>query len=426
MKILVVGSGGREHALAWKLARESSVTEVLAAPGNPGISQVARLLPIDSGDVDALAAAAAEERVDLTVVGPELPLDRGIVDLFSSRGLRILALRARLLSSSAARFSRRTSWPAMAFPRPDTGRAGPRPRPAPSSASAELGIPVVVKADGLAAGKGVVVATDKVSAEAAIAAAMEERQFGEAGAQVVLEECLEGPEVSFFAICDGRRAMPLASAQDHKRVFDDDKGPNTGGMGAFAPSPLLDAALEARIMRRDRRSRDPRHARRGPRVSRLPLRRVDADVPGTKVIEFNVRFGDPEAQVVVPMIDGDLAPVLAAAADGALGNARVPMRPLKHVGVVLAAGDYPRAGSKGLAIAGLDRRQPDDVLVFHAGTATDASGQIVTSGGRVLTVVGRGTTYDAAIGRAYGGIAHIAFDGMHYRRDIGRKALSRT
>ncbi len=426
MKILVVGSGGREHALAWKLAKESSVTEVLAAPGNPGISQVARLLPIDSGDVDALAAAAAEERVDLTVVGPELPLDLGIVDLFSSRGLRIFgpSRQAAQLECSkvfAKDFMARHGIPTARY---RTCRTAAEARAV--IGSAELGIPVVVKADGLAAGKGVVVATDKVSAEAAIAAAMEERQFGEAGAQVVLEECLEGPEVSFFAICDGRRAMPLASAQDHKRVFDDDKGPNTGGMGAFAPSPLLDAALEARIMDEIvdpviRGMRDEGHEYRGFLYAGLML-----TCQGPKVIEFNVRFGDPEAQVVVPMIDGDLAPVLAAAADGALGNARVPMRPLKHVGVVLAAGDYPRAGSKGLAIAGLDRRQPDDVLVFHAGTATDASGQIVTSGGRVLTVVGRGTTYDDAIGRAYGGIAHIAFDGMHYRRDIGRKALSRT
>jgi phosphoribosylamine--glycine ligase len=426
MKILVVGGGGREHALAWKLARESSVHEVLAAPGNPGIGSIARTLPIDSADLEALAAAAEAEHVDLTVVGPELPLDRGIVDLFSSRGLRIFgpSRQAAQLECSkvfAKDFMARHGMPTARY---RVCRSATEARAV--VASSELGFPVVVKADGLAAGKGVVVASDRSSADTAIAAAMEERQFGEAGAQLVLEECLVGQEVSFFAICDGRRAVPLGSAQDHKRVFDDDRGPNTGGMGAFAPSPLVDAAMEARIMREVvepvlRGMRDEGREYRGFLYAGLMI-----TYQGPKVIEFNVRFGDPEAQVVIPMIDGELAPVLAAAADGALSDSRILMQPLKHVGVVLASGDYPRAGSTGLAIAGLDRSWPDDVLVFHAGTALDASGQLVTSGGRILSVVGRAATYEDAIARAYSGISHIAFEGMHYRRDIGRKAVSRT
>jgi len=282
-----------------------------------------------------------------------------------------------------------------------------------------------VKADGLASGKGVVVAADRATANAAIASAMEERQFGDAGSRVVLEECLTGPEVSFFAICDGRRAVPLASAQDHKRIFDGDEGPNTGGMGAFAPSPLVDTAMDARIMHEVvnpvmQGMHDEGHEYRGFLYAGLML-----TCDGPKVIEFNARFGDPEAQAVIPMIAGDLAAVLMAAAEGALGTAPLSLRPEKHVGVVLATRDYPRSGSKGLAISGLDvAASRERVLVFHAGTSTDAGGRVVTAGGRVLTVVGHGPTYADAIDRAYDGVSQISFDGMQYRHDIGKKALA--
>ncbi len=423
MKVLVVGGGGREHALAWKFASERSVSAVLCAPGNAGIAQSARLADVSAGDPEALAALAERESIDLTVVGPELPLDRGVADLFASRGLRIFGpsrAAAQLECSKvfAKAFMARHGIPTARY------RACDRASDAHAIvASGELGFPLVVKADGLAAGKGVVVAANRAVADLAVTAAMEDRRFGEAGSRVVLEECLSGPEVSFFAICDGRRAAPLMSAQDHKRVFDGDEGPNTGGMGAFTPSPLVDDAMQQRILREivspvvDGLRRDGQEYR-GFLYAGLML-----TCDGPKVIEFNVRFGDPEAQVVVPMVASDLAPRLAAAADGALDDAPVAFRQERHVGVVLASQGYPAPGPMGLPIRGLeDAARLEDVLVFHAGTARRGA-DVVTAGGRVLTVVGRAPTFEDAIARAYAGVSKISFDGMQYRRDIGRKAL---
>jgi phosphoribosylamine--glycine ligase len=423
LKILLIGSGGREHALAWKLAAESAVREVVCAPGNPGIAQVARLAAVPATDLDALLALATAERVDLTVVGPEAPLDLGVVDLFRAHGLRIFgpSRAAAALECSkvfAKTFMARHGIPTARY-RVCTDAASAHD----AIARAELGFPVVVKADGLAAGKGVVVAPDRPAADMAIHAAMEDRRFGDAGARVVLEECLVGPEVSFFAICDGAQAVPLGSAQDHKRIFDGDRGPNTGGMGAFAPSPLVDAALHARIMEEIvgpvvAGMRDEGREYRGFLYVGLML-----TAEGPKVIEFNVRFGDPEAQVVIPMIAGDLAPHLAAAADGALPSTPLRFKAEKHVGIVMASEGYPGASPAGRPIAGLEQAQAlDDVIVFHAGTRLE-NGAIVTAGGRVLTVVGRGPTFDAAIRRAYDGVRVMAFDGMQFRRDIGQKAL---
>jgi phosphoribosylamine--glycine ligase len=426
MNILVVGSGGREHALAWKLSREPGIGTLLCAPGNAGIARVVRTAPVDAGDVEGLFDLARREAVDLTVVGPELPLDRGIVDIFSSRGLRIFGpsrAAAQLECSKvfAKGFMARYGIPTARF------RACASAGEARAVlASGELGLPVVIKADGLAAGKGVVVAADEASAAAAIASAMEERQFGAAGDRVVLEECLQGPEVSVFALCDGRRAVLIGSAQDHKRVFDGDQGPNTGGMGAFAPSPLLDPPLADRIMGEiiqpviDGMRRDG-HEYRGFLYAGLML-----TCDGPKVIEFNVRFGDPEAQVVLPMLGGELAPALLAAAEGNLTDVQVPVPGHhKYVGVVLASRGYPQSSQAGVVIEGLERTAAvEDVLVFHAGTAPGPDGAIVTAGGRVLTVVGQGPTYEAAIDRAYTAVRAIRFDGMQYRSDIGRKALS--
>jgi phosphoribosylamine---glycine ligase len=424
VKVLVVGGGAREHALAWKLGTERSVSEVICAPGNAGIAQVARVVPIDAGDPAALLAFAERERIDLTIVGPELPLDRGIADLFASRKQRLFGpsrAAAQLECSKvfAKAFMARHGIPTARYRRCDDAATAYA-----VVASGELGFPVVVKADGLAAGKGVVVAPDRETADLAIRAAMEERHYGEAGARVVLEECLEGPEVSFFAICDGRRAAPLVTAQDHKRIFDGDEGPNTGGMGAFAPSPLVDEPMRMAIMRDIV----------DPVVAGLRAEGMDycgflyaglmLTCDGPKVIEFNVRFGDPEAQVVIPMIDGDLAPRLAAAADGALDPAPVRFRGDLHVGVVLAARGYPGPVEGGSPIEGLEEASAlEDVLVFHAGTARERD-RVVTAGGRVLTVVGRGPTYDAAIAKAYAGVAKISFNGMQYRHDIGQKALT--
>jgi len=423
MKVLVVGGGGREHALAWKFAREASVSEVICAPGNPGIGASARLVDAPASDLAALIALAEREVIDLTVVGPELPLDRGIADLFASRGLKIFGpsrAAAQLECSKvfAKAFMSRHGIPTARYRTCDNAADAHA-----VVASGELGFPLVVKADGLAAGKGVVVAPDRAAADLAVTAAMEDRHFGDAGARVVLEECLAGPEVSFFALCDGRRAAPLMSAQDHKRVFDHDEGPNTGGMGAFTPSPLVDDAMEQRILREivdpvvDGLRRDG-HPYIGFLYAGLML-----TCDGPKVIEFNVRFGDPEAQVVIPMIASDLAPRLAAAVEGKLDDRAVEFHPEPHVGVVLASEGYPGSGPAGLPIHGLDdAARLDNVLVFHAGTAR-RGGEIVTAGGRVVTVVGRGRTFEDAIVRAYAGVAKISFHGMHYRRDIGRKAL---
>jgi phosphoribosylamine--glycine ligase len=376
-------------------------------------------------DSYALAALVEREGVDLTVVGPELPLDRGIADLFAERGLRLFGptrAAAQLECSKvfAKAFMTRHAVPTARYRVCDSADAAYA-----AVGSGEFGFPVVIKADGLAAGKGVVVAPDAASAQAAIRAAMVERQFGAAGSRVVIEECLSGPEVSFFAVCDGTRAIPVTSAQDHKRIFDDDRGPNTGGMGAFAPSPLVDASMSARIMREIVQPVLDGFRHEGQSYRGFLYAGLMMTPEGPKVIEFNVRFGDPEAQVVIPMIAGELAPLLAAAADGALGEAAVTFRPERHVGVVIASKGYPGSSPSGVPIAGLDRAGAlRDVLVFHAGTAIDDRGEVVTAGGRVLTIVGRGPTFEAAIERAYTAVGEIRLDGMQYRKDIGRKALA--
>ena len=424
MKVLVVGGGGREHALAWKLSSERNLRGIFCAPGNPGTAAIARNVNIHATDVDALSAFAEREAVDLTVVGPELPLDLGIADLFASRGLRIFGPSRAAAQLECSKVFAKNFMARHGIPTARYRVCGDSHEAHRIVASGELGFPIVVKADGLAAGKGVVVAPDRASADQAIHAAMEDKQFGDAGARLVLEECLVGPEVSFFALCDGARASALMSAQDHKRVFDGDEGPNTGGMGAFAPSPLVDEAMQGRIMRD---IVDPVVA--GLAADGTPYRGflyagLMLTCDGPKVIEFNIRFGDPEAQVVIPMIADDLTPRLVAAADGALDAKTVTFRREAQVGIVLASRGYPASSENGVPIDGLDAAAAlSDVLVFHAGTAK-RDNAIVTAGGRVLTIVGRGRDYSQAIARAYQGVSKISFDGMHYRRDIGKKALA--
>jgi phosphoribosylamine--glycine ligase len=423
MKILVVGSGAREHALAWKLARERDVSEVVCAPGNPGIATVARCVLADPAKPSDMLALAGREQVDLTVVGPELPLSLGIVDLFTADGRAILgptSAAAALESSKAFAkdFMARHHVPSARFRVCDTAEAA-----LGAVASGELGFPLVVKADGLAAGKGVVIAEDRAAAEDAVRASMIEGRFGASGSRVVLEEFLAGQEASYFVLADGVSCAPLSSAQDHKRIHDDDRGPNTGGMGAFAPSPLLTPEMERRVL-----DEIVHPVLEGMAAEGQPYRgflyvglMITAD--GPKVIEFNVRFGDPEAQVVLPMLDEDLSWLLGAAATGALPSRAARFRSEPHVGVVLAAGGYPDAVESGKVITGVDAAsRVDGALVFHAGTSR-RDGQLVTSGGRVLTVVGRGSTYRDAIDVAYRAASHIHFDGMQLRRDIGRKAL---
>ena len=423
MRVLVIGSGGREHALAARLAAEPGIDALLCAPGNPGIARCARAVAADPGDVDALARLAAAERIDLTIVGPELPLSRGIADRFAADGRAIVgptAAAARLESSKAfaKEFMARHRVPTARFRvcRDAAGalavvRAG------------ELGVPLVVKADGLAAGKGVVIADDEAAAEAAVIDAMRARKFGAAGDCLVLEECLQGPEVSFFALCDGTRAVPLGTAQDHKRIFDDDRGPNTGGMGAFAPSPLVDAALERRIMREIVEPVVAGMAAEGSPFRGFLYVGLMLTADGPKVIEFNVRLGDPEAQVVLSLVDEPLLPLLAAAASGELRQPSIARRRDPLVAVVIASRGYPESSQSGRPIRGVDEAAAiPGVAVYHAGTAI-RDGELVTAGGRVLAVVGRGHDYVEAIVRAYVGVLQISFDGMQYRRDIGRRAM---
>jgi phosphoribosylamine--glycine ligase len=424
MRILVVGGGAREHALCWRLSRDAGVDRVVCAPGNAGIATAFDTAAVDPADPDALLALAERERIDLAVIGPEAPLARGVADLFSARGRPIFGprrLAAQLETSKAFAkdFMLRHRVPTARYRVcGDPGAALDAIR------GGEFGESVVVKADGLAAGKGVVVADDRRQAEDAIRAAMVDRAFGEAGARVVLEERLTGPELSFFVVADGEHAVPLVAAQDHKRIFDDDRGPNTGGMGAFAPSPLLTVELRDCVLREI-----VRPVLHGLIVEGSPYRGVlycglmlTAD--GPKVIEFNVRFGDPEAQVVLPMIAEPLTPVLWAAATGVLRSSSLAVSDEPHVGVVLAARGYPGEVETGQRIDGLDRVRADfpDVLVFHAGVKA-RDGALVTSGGRVMTVVAKGPSFAAAIDRAYAAVSHISFEGMQYRRDIGRKAL---
>jgi phosphoribosylamine--glycine ligase len=424
MRIMIVGSGGREHALAARLAAETGVSYVCCAPGNPGMARVATLAPVDPSDPDAVLALAVRDGIDLTVVGPELPLERGIVDRFREAGRRVFGpprAAAQLECSKvfAKDFMARHGIPTARY-RVCTTAADANA----VASSGELGLPLVVKADGLAAGKGVVVAATQAEALDAVTAAMEEQRFGAAGSRLVLEECLTGPEVSFFAVCDGRRAVALTSAQDHKRIFDGDHGPNTGGMGAFAPSPLLDDATRTRVM-----DEIVNPVLRGMRAEGTPYSGflyagLMLTCDGPKVIEFNVRFGDPEAQVVMPLIDGDLHALLVRAADGALdGQGAVSMKPQVSVGVVLASAGYPGEVSTGRAITGIDdAAEVDGVTIFQAGTAMKDN-QLVTAGGRVLTVVALGDDYAQARERAYAAAARIHFDGMQYRHDIGVKAL---
>jgi len=423
MKILVLGGGGREHALAWSLVRDGGI-ELVCAPGNPGIAQLARCVPASLDRPEQLAALAETEQVDLTVVGPELPLSAGVVDTFLSRGLRIFGptRRAAALEWSkgfAKAFMARHGVPTAAFRACHTVEDAQR-----VLSSGELGFPVVIKADGLAAGKGVVIAEHREAAERAVRDMMVDRRFGDAGQTVVLEEFLVGTEASYFVIADGPRFMRLASAQDHKRIFDDDLGPNTGGMGAFAPSPLMTTEVEQVVVDRIVGPVLRGMAAEGASFTGFLYVGLMLTAAGPRVVEFNVRFGDPEAQVILPMLDEPLSGLLRAATSGSLESRSARFTRDRYVGVVLASAGYPDSVTNGRVIEGLDAAaQVPGALVFHAGTAS-REGRVVTQGGRVLTVVGRGRDYRTAIDIAYQAVSRISFEGMQFRRDIGRKALA--
>jgi phosphoribosylamine--glycine ligase len=422
MKIFILGSGAREHALATRLAREVGRDNIFCAPGNAGIAQIAATADVPLTDPDAILALAEHEVVTLTIVGPEVPLSVGIADHFAAAGRPLLGptrAAARIETSKvwAKQFMSRHHVPTAEFVIAESTEIAYE-----TIAGERLGWPLVIKADGLAAGKGVVLADEMRDAVPAVDEMLSGARFGDAGRRIVIEECLKGPEVSFFVLTDGRVAMPLGSAQDHKRALDNDQGPNTGGMGAFAPSPLMTAALEQQVMETIVHPvlagmRAEGHPYRGFLYCGLMLTRK-----GPMVIEFNARLGDPEAQVILPLIDEPLLPLLDAAAAGSLPDRPVRVSHEPRVGVVMASGGYPGTFQVGKAITGLDDAAAlDGVEVYHAGTSL-TGGTIVTSGGRVLTVVGRGNDFKAAVARAYAGVERIRFEGAHYRTDIGKKA----
>ena len=420
MRVLVLGSGAREHAIARRLADEAGVHDLVCAPGNPGMASVGRVANVDLSRPEHVLELAIRERVDFTIVGPELPLSLGVVDRFARAGRLIFGptqAAARLESSKAfaKAFMDRHHVPTARF---RTCQSADEARAVVHAGA--LGFPVVVKADGLAAGKGVVIALDAPGADAAIVAAMSERRFAASGDCLVIEECLSGPEVSCFFVSDGERAHAIGTAQDHKRIFDDDRGPNTGGMGAFAPSVLVNAALDERITREIVEPVMAGMAEEGSPFRGFLYVGLMLTAEGPKVIEFNVRLGDPEAQVILPLIDAPLLPVLIGAAEGRLRAGSCRIGSDKLVGVVLASRGYPESSESGQPIHGLDEAERI-AQVCHAGTASE-HGVLVTAGGRVLTVVGRGPRFAEAIARAYDAVSKIHFDGMQYRRDIGQKA----
>jgi phosphoribosylamine--glycine ligase len=423
-RVLVVGSGGREHALVWKLVSERGVSDIVCAPGNAGIARVARCIPVDAADPHALVAIAQREEIDFTIIGPELPLSRGVADVFADEGLLLFGptQRAARLESSkvfAKEFMQRTGVPTARYKACDSAadalailRRG------------EFSFPVVLKADGLAAGKGVVISPDLHDAESQVHAMMVDRRFGQAGARLVIEELLVGREASFFVVCDGTRAVPIGSAEDHKRALDGDNGPNTGGMGAYAPSALFDAATQSRVMNEIVQPVLDGMRNEGSEFRGFLFVGLMLTADGPKVIEFNVRFGDPEAQVVLPMVTDDLSTLMMGAAAGELGAMTISTDGQCRVGVVLASGGYPDTYDTGKLIHGIDAAEAlPDVNVFHSGTLRRGT-DIVSNGGRVLTVVASGVNYRTAISRAYEAAGKIRFDGMHYRRDIAAKAVS--
>ena len=421
MKVLVVGSGGREHALCWALAASPLVEQVLCAPGNAGIAEQARCLPVAADDVVGLVALAVTERVGLVVVGPEVPLVLGLVDRLRAAGIKAFgptAAAARLEGSKAftKAFCARHAIPTAAF------RTFGRNEEAAALAHVEAqGAPIVVKADGLAAGKGVVVAMTAAEAMAAVRDAFA-GGFGTAGSTIVVEEFLDGEEASLFALCDGVHALEIGTAQDHKRAFDGDQGPNTGGMGAYSPAPRLDAAMVERVMSEIVRPTLAGMATEGAPFTGILYAGLMLTADGPKVIEFNCRFGDPETQVILPMLDADFAELCLATAEGRLGDLAPPgWHTGACVGVVLAAGGYPGAYASGRVIRGLDVL-PDGGVVFHAGTACHGA-DTVTAGGRVLTAVARGDDLASARNRAYEVAAAIDFDDAFYRRDIAAREI---
>ena len=423
MNILVIGSGGREHTLAWKLSQSPKAAKLYAIPGNPGMAEVAECVEgISITDNDAVAAFAKEKQIDLAVVGPEVPLTNGLVDALNAAGIKAFGptkLAAEIEGSKA--FSKglmkKYGIPTAkyeVFTESDAARAYIE----------QEGAPIVIKADGLAAGKGVIVAMTKEEALAAIADIMEDQEFGTAGSRVVIEEFMEGEEASLLCFTDGKTICPMISSQDHKRAYDGDKGPNTGGMGTYAPAPVMTKAMvekayETILVPTIKAMEQEGRLYKGCLYAGLMI-----TAEGPRVVEFNARFGDPETQVVLPLLESDLVDIMLACADGTLAEQDIQWSDGAAVCVVMASGGYPKSYQKGFAIAGLAEAKAVGTEVFHAGTA-EKDGQIITAGGRVLGVVAKADDVKTAVDKAYAGVREISFQDAFYRNDIAHRALER-
>jgi len=421
MKVLVVGGGGREHALVWKIAKSPKVSKVYCAPGNAGISEQATPVPAKANDLKGLLEFALREEIDLTVVGPEEPLTKGIVDLFESKGLRIFGATQRAAEIEGSKAFAKEMMKKYHIPTASSETFEDREDAV--RYIRKQGAPIVVKADGLAAGKGVIVCKTVEEAVRSVDGMMVEKVFGEAGKRVVVEEYLVGEEASFIAFTDGKVILPLASSQDHKAVFDGDQGPNTGGMGAYSPAPVVTDEVNERIMERILRPAIQGMGEEGRPYKGVLYAGVMIAEGHPRVLEFNARFGDPETQPVLMRMKGDIVPILEACIDGSLSRCRIEWDGRPSVCVVMASKGYPGDYDRGKAISGLEKvSRMEDVFVFHAGTAFK-DGQTVTNGGRVLGVTGLGEDIPKAIERTYQAVRRISWDGVHYRTDIGQKAL---
>ncbi len=419
MKVLVVGSGGREHALCWKIAQRPD-TEVYVAPGNIGMVDVATLVNIKVDDIAGLVDFAKAEGIDLTVVGPELPLTLGIVDAFQEAGLACFGpnkAAAKLEGSKAfsKELMKKYGIPTAAF---DTFTDVEKAK----AFVDEIGVPCVVKADGLAAGKGVIICMTREEADKAIEDMLTDHAFGDASATIVIEEYMVGPEVSVLAFADGKTVLPMVSAQDHKRIFDGDKGPNTGGMGAYSPAPVYTEALSAEVNKTIIEPTIAAMAAEGTPFTGILYTGLMLTEKGPRVLEYNVRFGDPETQPIMVRMKSDIVELFQACVDGKLDEATLEWHDEAAVCVIMASGGYPASSEKGVPIHGLDDIAAEEAIVFHSGTA-EKDGEIVTNGGRVLGVTAKDATIKGAIDKAYAAVEKINFDHMQFRRDIGARAL---
>ncbi|WP_422101567.1 phosphoribosylamine--glycine ligase [Vreelandella sp.] len=426
MKVLMIGGGGREHALAWKLAQSNDVEQVFVAPGNAGTATEPKLtnVAISATDLDALVAFAQQEHIALTVVGPEAPLVEGVVDRFQAAGLTIFGPSQRAAQLEGSKSFTKDF---LARHRIPTADYQTFTEVAPALAYlADMGAPIVIKADGLAAGKGVIVAMSEAEAEEAIRDMLEANAFGDAGARVVIEEFLEGEEASFIVMVDGENVVPMATSQDHKRAYDGDTGPNTGGMGAYSPAPVVTTEVDARIMEQVILPTVRGMAQEGNDYTGFLYAGLMIDPQGNpKVIEYNCRFGDPETQPIMMRLTSDLAALCLAGAKGELAGKQCEWDRRAAVGVVLAAGGYPGSYRKGDVIHGLADAEQAQCKVFHAGTALNAEGDVTTAGGRVLCVTALGDSVSAAQQQAYQGVKAIHWDGVEFRRDIAFRAMAR-